>query len=212
MSLTVEYILNNHYVWGGISGMCGIILSQPIDALKTHNQTNQNKKFIWTIRNLYLGVKSPLIGVGIEKALVFGTYTYLKDRMNINIPVSGAMAGFVASVVVTPYERIKILRQTHQKDMVLSPRFFYKGLSATFTREVPGFAIYFWMFENLKYKFYTSKQTTPHLISNFLFGGISGLTAWIFIYPQDRIKTIIQASTNDKNANFIDLIKGTYKS
>ena len=37
---------------------------------------------------------------------------------------------------------------------------------------------------------------------SFLFGATAGTTAWIFIYPQDTIKTIIQSSA-DKKLDFI---------
>ncbi len=212
METLTDLIFDNNYAKGAISGMFGIVLSQPVDAIKTHYQVNKNVKFNYNIRNFYRGVTSPLIGVGIEKAMVFGTYNYFKNNLNCNIATSGAVAGFVASAVVTPYERIKILSQTNHKitSEIINPRYLFKGLSATFTREIPGFAIYFSTYEYLKNKFYTSQNKQITIPSSFIFGGLSGSMAWIFIYPQDRIKTIIQSNTQDNKQNIKSLIQKTY--
>ena len=208
-------LFDNYYLKGCISGMTGIILSHPVDSIKTSIQTN-NKNFIFNFKNLYKGLTSPLIGVGIEKAIVFGTYNYCKNN-NLNIPTSGAISGLTASLIVSPYERIKIMKQTNQVvsfKQIISPSFLFKGLSATFTREVPGFAIYFSTYEYLKNHFYTKKNKDISIISSFVFGGISGSMAWIFIYPQDRIKTILQSNNTEgyKNNNISSIIKSIYKT
>jgi len=207
-----DFMINNSYTKGAMSGMFGILLSQPVDAIKTHYQVNPSEKFKYNLKNFYRGVSSPLLGVGLEKAMVFGTYNYLKNNLNYSTPVSGAISGFVASAVVTPYERIKILKQTNHKlsSEIFKPSNMFKGLGATFTREVPGFAIYFSTYDFLKYKFFTSLNKDITIPASFVFGGISGSMAWIFIYPQDRIKTIIQSSTTEK-INIGQLIKKTYE-
>jgi hypothetical protein len=57
----------NQYVFGGISGMFGILLSHPLDTIKTHIQNgNSLASFKPTIGNAYRGISVPLIGVGIE--------------------------------------------------------------------------------------------------------------------------------------------------
>jgi len=209
----MDLLLSNYYMKGCLSGMVGIILSHPIDSIKTHKQTS-TLPFKYNIKSLYRGISSPLIGVGIEKALVFGTYNYCKNNMNFNTMTSGAISGLIATMVVSPYERIKILQQTNQRiniKMCLSPSFIFKGMGTTVTREVPGFAIYFSTYEMLKNKYFTSHDKDINIIGSFLFGGISGTMAWIFIYPQDRIKTIIQSNTGT-NINIIKLISTTYQS
>ncbi len=201
----------NNYVKGCISGMFGIILSHPIDSIKTHYQTSKCTKFNYSITNLYRGITSPLIGVGIEKAIVFGTYNYCRQN-GLNTPLSGAISGLAASLIVSPYERIKIMKQTGQSVTVrniISPSFLFKGLSATFTREVPGFAIYFSTYEWLKHRFYTGEGCEITIPSSFLFGGISGTMAWIFIYPQDRIKTVLQST---KTNSIREIIYKTYSN
>uniref|UniRef100_A0A6C0HLT0 Mitochondrial carrier protein n=1 Tax=viral metagenome TaxID=1070528 RepID=A0A6C0HLT0_9ZZZZ len=184
------------YIKGGVSGMFGVILSHPIDTIKTHIQSGkQLSKINFSPASLYKGISAPLIGVGIEKAIVFGVYNYAKRELQLNIPLSGAIAGLAASIIVTPYERIKILKQSQQtlkKMDIISPQFLFKGLSATFTREVPGFAIYFTVFEACKYHWHTKYNKTISYLNAFCYGGLSGFTAWVFIYPQDRIKTLMQ--------------------
>ena len=213
-----SYIIK--YINGGISGMCGIVLSHPIDTIKTHLQTgNRLSTFNPTFTNYYKGIGAPLLGVGIEKAIVFGTYNYMYSKTD-NIPLSGAISGFMASLVVTPYERIKILKQNSEviKYKDVNIKFLFRGLSATFTREMPGFAIYFTTYEYLKKKTFTEYNKKIDYTSSFIYGGLSGITAWIFIYPQDRIKTILQSHSgteiNNKNNtnNIKHIINSIYTS
>lgn len=217
METIIELVPDNHYVKGAISGMFGIIISHPVDTIKTHLQTHKTlNTFKFEPLHLYRGITSPLLGVGLEKALVFGTYNYCRNNNinKLNIPLSGAISGFVASLIVSPYERIKILRQNQTQFKMsecMKPNFLFKGLSATFTREVPGFAIYFSTYEYLKNKFYISQNKDIDIVASFLFGGIAGSNAWLFIYPQDRIKTIIQ-SNNTNKVNIMELIKNTYQN
>jgi solute carrier family 25 carnitine/acylcarnitine transporter 20/29 len=207
-----NFMINNSYTKGAVSGMFGIILSQPVDSIKTHFQVNPSQKFKYNFKNFYRGVSSPLLGVGLEKAMVFGTYNYLKNNLNYSTPVSGAISGFIASTVVTPYERIKILKQTNHIITLntLKPSYIFKGMGATFTREVPGFAIYFSTYEYLKNKYFTSLNKDITIPASFVFGGISGSMAWIFIYPQDRIKTIIQSNVSD-TLSIKNIITKTYE-
>lgn len=187
--------------------MCGVLLSHPLDTVKTHIQTgNALYKFKPSITNFYKGLSIPLLGVGIEKALVFGTYNYALQKSG-SVPLSGALAGLTASFVVTPYERFKILKQSSTnkilfKDM-MNLRFLYKGFSPTFFREVPGFAIYFSVYEKLKYEKFTKYNKEITSSASFVYGGLSGLTAWIFIYPQDKIKTIIQSNHNNTDYSLL---------
>ena len=44
---------------------------------------------------------------------------------------------------------------------------------------------------------------TISLSESFLFGALAGSTAWVFIYPQDRIKTHIQA-LKERKLGFVD--------
>lgn len=200
------------FLYGAISGMVGITLSHPFDTIKTCIQDNKPVKL--GIISLYKGFVPPLIGVGFEKAIVFGIYTNANRIINkytnntiVNNTISGALSGFTASLIVTPVERIKILLQTDKKLLSYQYKNLFRGLSATFSRETPGFAIYFNVYEALK-----NKKNNISAIESFLFGGISGLISWIFIYPQDCIKTRMQSNeSNVSNKSFIQVSKEIYR-
>ena len=186
-----------HFGFGAVAGSVGVTLSHPFDTIKTCIQDKKLKPT--TLRGLYRGFTSPLVGVGLEKSIVFGMYTNTQKMLgssNFGIPVAGAIAGFFASFIVTPVERIKILLQTNHKyqSIQFSPKYLFRGLSATFTREMPGFAIYFTFYEKMKQQIYGNKITN---LGAFVLGGLAGALAWCFIYPQDCIKTRMQAH-NDK--------------
>lgn len=191
-----------YFAYGYISGMAGIIASHPFDTIKT---CIQDKKLIpRTLSGLYRGILPPLFGVGLEKAIVFGTFQNTIDYTQSSA-ISGALAGLTASIVVTPVERIKILLQTGSGSNIRFSELakmssLFKGLGATWTREIPGFAIYFSVFNGLKEQ--THIMTPYH---SFGYGMCAGATAWVFIYPQDRIKTYLQSKLDTE-------IKVSYKS
>ena len=185
----------DQYLYGALSGMVGLTLSHPFDTLKSNIQTGNRVPFRLLIdpRFLYKGYVPPLFGMGLEKSVVFGTFHNVKMNLpqEINelqrIALAGAASGFAASFIVSPYERLKIQLQTGQKLTLehLRPSRLFIGLSATFTRETPGFAIYFSNYEYWKKRWWTQNDLDIDPISSFFLGGSSGIAAWIFIYPQD---------------------------
>jgi solute carrier family 25 (mitochondrial carnitine/acylcarnitine transporter), member 20/29 len=187
-----------HYFSGAISGVSAIIVSHPIDTIKTNYQEKLPIKL--DLKHLYKGITAPIVGIGLEKALVFGSYNTMYNYTNSHT-ISGALSGLTAAFIVTPYERIKILLQTnntHKTSISMSPRFLFQGLSATFYREVPGFAIYFSVYNYLKDYVSRMYKRDINTLESFTFGGLSGAISWVFIYPQDRIKTHIQSTSSKK--------------
>lgn len=175
------------FAYGYLGGMAGILSSHPFDTMKTHIQ--EGRTMPKTILGLYKGISAPLLGVGLEKAIVFGVYhnTY---RYTDSYALSGGLAGLSASLVVTPFERLKILWQTGQKYR----GGIFNGLVATLTRETPGFAIYFSIYERLK-----EHDSNFRPLNGFFYGMFAGAGAWLFIYPMDLVKTHIQASNSRSN-------------
>lgn len=197
-----------HFLNGGISGAVGLIISHPFDTMKTCIQNDT--KIQYNPRFLYRGVMSPLFGMILEKGIVFGTYENVYNLTNSHV-LSGGISGFCASFIVTPFERIKILFQTNKNKKfdwsLLNRRYLFQGLSMTFTREIPGFAIYFTVYNHLKNHYYPENNIPPY--SSFMFGGLSGAFSWLLIYPQDLVKTRMQASEIKISPQ--DVIKDIYR-
>ncbi len=202
------------FLEGCVSGMVGVSLSHPADTIKSNLQTKQTVQY--NLKFLYKGIKSPLLGTGIEKALVFGTFNNVNDLMNrnnnlnptMNIAISGGVAGFMASFIVAPFEKAKILYQTNETVKIKpSDLFKIRDVFVTCSREVPGFAIYFTTYKQIEKHIYAGTYTIP---GSFAAGGLSGALSWCFIYPQDLVKTIIQKE-KDSNKSFFEVGKNIYK-
>ncbi len=176
----------NSYLKGAISGAFGAFVSHPFDTLRIRKQENRILN-----RGLYNGVTPSIISIALEKSIVFGTYD-LASRY-VNTFLAGCISGFTCSFIVSPCEKIKILRQQNltYKQIISSPTSgIFNGLSATFFRETPGFGIYFSTYNYLK----ELNLIENKYLSSFVYGGLSGVFSWIFIYPQDRIKTHMQST------------------
>ena len=157
----IDYYL---FLEGCISGMFGVVISHPFDTIKSNLQTK--KKVQYNFKFLYKGIGSPFFGTGFEKALVFGTFNnvhgFLKREYDFssvtNTVISGGIAGFCASFIVTPIDKIKLMHQTTIGARVKPCDLFScKSLLATFTREVPGFAIYFTTYTQIEKRIYNIK-------------------------------------------------------
>jgi solute carrier family 25 carnitine/acylcarnitine transporter 20/29 len=189
------------YLIGGLAGMYGVLISHPFDTIKTFKQTGKVLPKPITISFLYRGIYAPLIGTSIEKSIVFGSYSWLSNNTNLNIGIKGLITGFIASTIITPYERIKILQQQKIK---VNIRSIYTGFISCALRDSIGFSIYFSTYEYLKNKYIINNNMNTGW--SFLFGGMSGAISWVFIYPFDKIKTIVQSSTSKVDINTINLI------
>lgn len=186
------------YIAGCGGGIFGTFMSHPFDTIRINKQlfpektvktivnSIKNKGYI----NFYKGLSAPFFGIGLEKALVFGTF-YNMEKINKDHNLAkvqnGFIAGIVSTIVVTPVEKIKIDMQNNIKFKMsnYNPINLYRGWTPNMLREGSGYAIYFSIYENLKNK-NDSKLTT------FFKGAISGVGAWLFIYPFDYIKTLTQ--------------------
>lgn len=149
-------------------GISGLLVGHPFDTAKVHLQTNpiyrgtfhcMNTIFNQNgFRGLYKGMSSPIAGVGLVNAVVFGVYGAVqRNAENPNSLtshfISGSVAGFIQSIVCAPMELAKTrvqLQHEHSRkykgplDCILKVRKaegmrgVFKGFWITALRDIPG--------------------------------------------------------------------------
>ncbi len=207
---------NNDFIYGLFGGFTGTLISHPFDTIKTRIQSNTvpTIKQAVLMKRLYSGITPPLVGIMLEKSIVFGFYEKAKQQ-GLNNFTSGLIGGFMSTVIVTPVDRLKINYQNNELKLnslqtvkqVFNPKNLYKGFTPTIFRETPGFGIYFSVYNHLVNNY----NQENNLAKTFLFGSLSGFTAWIFIYPSDLIKTNYQSEHNG-NLSLSQTIKKIYNT
>ena len=207
---------NNDFINGLCGGFLGTIVSHPFDTVKTRIQskTVNNVKQAIQMGKLYAGIAPPLVGIMLEKSIVFGFYEKSKSY-GLNNFLSGIIGGFASTVIVTPVDRLKInwqngdfeLKSHDKMKKILNPKNLYKGFTPTIFRETPGFGIYFSTYNYLKNRLDTNSNLSA--TKTFIIGALSGFSAWCFIYPSDLIKTRYQAN-NSHSQTLLQTIKNTW--
>lgn len=219
-----------HYIGGTVAGVAGTLISQPFDTCKIYLQTKRKLDFssrnlIQNIRFLYRGATPSFIGYGIEKSLVFGTYSSACNIFKLNEHnfshtfFAGLIAGLTASLSIAPAEQIKTDMQLKNKTQY-NFKYLYKGLKYTSAREGIGFSIYFTVYNQIS-KYYNKNEKdcfSYKLFKAGIIGGLSAFIAWIPIYPIDVNKTLIQSGDGLnklkeelKSKNIFGKIKRLYK-
>ncbi|KAH9299381.1 hypothetical protein KI387_031063 [Taxus chinensis] len=140
--------------------------------------------------------------------------------------ICGAGAGAAVSFVACPTELIKCRLQAHGGGSVTGPLDvarrvltreggfvgFFKGLTPTLCREAPGNAIMFGTYEWVKrWMAGRSGCDVSELGRGAMLtaGGLAGAAPWIFIYPADVVKSVIQVDdfSRPKYSGSIDAFK-----
>ncbi|KAF8002688.1 hypothetical protein HF325_003653 [Metschnikowia pulcherrima] len=174
----------------------------------------------------YKGTLTPLIGVGACVSVQFSVNEFMKrhyDETMQGKPLSllqffncGAVAGFANGFLTSPIEHVRIRLQTQTTKAFAGPidcfkqlykigglsSGIYKGLAPTLFRESVGLGIYFATYEaliarELRKKVYSSRSDVPGW-KLCMFGGLSGYTLWLSIYPVDVIKSKLQTDSLQK--------------
>lgn len=69
------------------------------------------------------------------------------------------------------------------------------GFNATFLREIIANAVYFYSYEFIMRKFALEGQgsSSAPIMTAFFAGGLAGCNSWLFTYPIDYVKTLMQS-------------------
>jgi len=209
---------------GCLGGAAGVIVGHPFDTIKVHLQTQNPKNPLYrgtfhcfqsivakySICGLYRGISSPMGGVAIVNAIIFGVYGNIQrhssdpDSIKSHF-LAGSAAGLAQSVVCSPMELIKTRLQL-QSDNPMNKQFrgalhclthifktegfrgVYRGIGITALRDLPGFSSYF-----VSYEMLIRASPNPGNFYLFMAGGVAGVISWILTMPLDVIKSRLQA-------------------
>uniref|UniRef100_A0A1B6DEN6 Mitochondrial basic amino acids transporter n=2 Tax=Clastoptera arizonana TaxID=38151 RepID=A0A1B6DEN6_9HEMI len=211
------------FIAGCLGGCAGVLVGHPLDTIKVRIQTqdfrNPLYKGTWdcfqkivkqeSISGLYKGMSSPMAGVAVVNAVVFGVYGNVQRKLPDpeslkSYFIAGACAGLGQSVIASPMEMVKTRLQIQKTLQYKNPvdcivkiarsdgyRGVFKGLNITGVREFFGYGIYFSTYEALTRR--TPEQSPISTFHMLLAGGLSGSASWIVTYPLDVIKSRLQA-------------------
>lgn len=169
---------------------------------------------------LYKGLASPIFGVAGINAVIFGVQA--NSRQLLSNPdslkshfLAGGLAGLVQSFICSPTELAKIRIQLSgvgesHSNYLSKPKLYsgsldclvqvlrqdgvtgvYRGMNMTIWREIPAFATYFCAYEYLCRK--AAETRAVGLPVYLTAGGLAGVASWVVCYPQDVIKSRLQA-------------------
>lgn len=231
------------FIAGLFGGAAGVLVGHPFDTVKVHLQTDdpKNPKYRGTfhclksillsdnIRGLYRGISSPMMGIGLVNAVVFGVYgnvQRLSDNPNSLMSHfwAGAVGGIAQSVICSPMElaktRLQLSKQIDSSHKFKGPidcllyihrtegiRGCFRGFTATVLRDIPGFSSYF-----VSYEFLMQLKERPSVPYTLVAGGLAGIASWLACYPMDVIKTHLQADSLGKSSKYNGFIDCAVKS
>ena len=229
------------YFAGCVGGGAGIVVGYPLDTVKVHMQTQDYKnpkyKGSWhcfrtllaneSVVGLYRGISSPMAGVAVVNAIVFGVYGEIQKHIPNphSLPshfVAGALAGIAQSPICSPMELAKTRMQLQVSNNPVSGpiqclrdiykrkgyRGLFKGLGMTLLRDAPSFGTYFLTYEALTRSSGSTPISTPYML---LAGGMAGSTSWVVSYPVDVIKSRIQADSH-RYAGMLDCLRQSVRA
>ncbi|XP_003743595.1 mitochondrial basic amino acids transporter [Galendromus occidentalis] len=230
------------FVAGCIGGCAGVLVGHPFDTVKVRLQTQDPRNPVYrgtfhclrsiiakdSVSGLFRGMSSPMVGVSVVNAIVFGVYgctsRQFSDQDSLKTHfVAGMVAGSVQSFVTSPLELVKTRLQVQadttptaitQRATYAGPadcvrrivlregglRALTRGLGSTLLRDGPALGAYF-----ASYEFFTNSSMfrsddEQNLSTSALLmaGGLAGVVSWVVSYPVDVIKSRIQSSATAK--------------
>ncbi|XP_015608431.1 mitochondrial basic amino acids transporter [Cephus cinctus] len=220
---------------GCVGGCAGIMVGYPLDTIKVHIQTQdyRNPKYRGTwhcfrtilakesIAGFYRGMSSPMAGVAVINAIVFGIYGH--THRNSSNPealyshfLAGASAGIAQTPICSPMElaKTRLQLQSSTGTQFVGPlhvlkhiyrtegfRGIFNGLGITLLREAPSYGIYFFTYEALTRNELSAPTST---LTMLMAGGLAGTASWVVSYPLDVIKSRLQAAPSSRYANALD--------
>ncbi|TNV77299.1 hypothetical protein FGO68_gene3304 [Halteria grandinella] len=229
--ITLKYVAGQ-VLASSVSNMLGLIIGYPLDTVKVRMQMSSESSVgtIGMLRgmiklegpfSLFKGMSSPLAGAIPYSIIIFTTNEVIKRKLgylsmqehNLSL-YTGAFSGFIGNFFYVPVEVLKSRAQaqkggkyTYREQLPLllkseGPRGLFKGFWATFWRDVPGWAVYFYAYEGLKVastRFLSQDKARQYdFMIRLMCGGVAGQLSWIVSFPFDVVKTQMMCDMSHK--------------
>lgn len=172
---------------------------------------------------------SPIAGVAVVNAIVFGIYGETQRRMGaqdhiITHFLAGASAGLAQSPICSPLElaKTRLQLQSSVNAVFRGPihclrhiyrseghRGVFNGLGITALREAPSYGVYFLTYELLTRNTQVKEISTFHML---MAGGLAGTASWVLTYPVDVIKSRLQADSQARYSGALDCFRQSMKN
>ena len=190
-------------VAGGVAGLFTDVALFPLDTVKTRLQGGTGR---FNMKGLYNGLGPAALAAAPSAAIFFGTYEYMKRKVGhdgvMNQGGAAAVAEVASCLFKVPFEVVKQRLQASVTSSVESSssvlrsiiksegvRGCYSGFSATVLREIPFGFIQMPVYEFLKRKVVSSRNSPLSGIEACLCGAIAGGVAAAVTCPIDVWKT-----------------------
>ena len=168
----------NDFFSAGIANAVQMVVGYPLDTAKVWTQSGCKEPM--TLRNLYGGIRYPLVGHSAMTGLCFSTYDY-GIRNSYGPLFSGFASGSLVSAIVVPFEVMKITKQYEPASVVrMNPQLCIRCLPAIYMRET----CYITTMLNLQHWFSTQTDISPTV-----YGALCSSASWVLTYPLDTYKT-----------------------
>ena len=182
---------------------------------------------------VYKGVRAPMTGVGVVFAIYFFAYDATEALLRkvkgitpgtnlslLDVMICGGSTGVFGSLILAPAELLKVQQQTAKmkgqdgsfgavcKNLYSQGgiRAFFRGMTATMIRDVPGSMAWFGAYEMTKQSICVDPKK-PTVVQALVAGGMGGLGMWSFAIPLDAVKTRIQAARHGEATGFFSAAK-----
>ena len=170
-------------------------------------------------RALYKGMSSPLIGNGPINAILFASYNTALRVQGAGEVISGRQAffagcasGLAQCLVTSPTELIKCQLQVRRdargvkspsplgvlKALLAAegPTAPLRGMTATVTRDVVPFGLYFWSYETAKQRLEAAVPAgaATSAVPTLVAGGVAGMLTWAVAFPMDVVRSSVMTA------------------
>lgn len=182
-----------------ISSFLEVVITQPLDVIKTFKQSGKFNEIKYDFKSLYRGFIPRAVGNIPSRSIFLFSQDYLKFNLDkkYHMFIVPTITGFAQTLIDTPVEIMKINQIFKNRNT-----FYYTGFVPHCLRNIVFIGFVF----NMK------EEGNKHnsLLYMSLYGAIGGLLGSYFSHPLDTIKTIKQSQSSTKLVKLKDYFRGAH--